>query len=204
MGGEPAHAIDRAVAEPSSSDDDRRLSDLMGRYQAGEAAAFEEFYQRARPLVYRYHRAFTIAGSEASDLTQETFLQLHRSRRLYDPRLPVTPWLVAIARHVRLMASRTVRRRFAREVPLDDRDVDTAAPAAAILHRAIVTQALTRLPDLYREPLILHHLLGVSFRDIAGIVGSSEGGARIRASRGMAALRRILRELPPDGGAHAK
>ena len=51
-----------------------------------------EFYNRTRSLVQRYHSALAISGSQASDLTQDTFLQLHRSRHLYDPRLPVTPW----------------------------------------------------------------------------------------------------------------
>jgi RNA polymerase sigma-70 factor (ECF subfamily) len=169
----------------------------MCRYQAGDGAAFEELYTRTRPVVHRYHSALAISGSQASDLTQETFLQLHRSRRLYDPRLPVTPWLLAIARHVRLMAARTVRRRLAREVPLDDRTIDAAAPAGDILHKAILTQALSRLPEHYRDPIVLHHLLGVSFRDISGIIGCSEGGARIRASRGMSDLRRMLDERAP-------
>ncbi len=184
------------VTQTSSEEDDRILRDLMCRYQAGDGVAFEEFYNRTRSLVQRYHSALAISGSQASDLTQDTFLQLHRSRHLYDPRLPVTPWLLAIARHVRLMAGRVVRRRLAREVPLDERDIDRAAATDAILHKAILAQALGRLPEHYRDPIVLHHLMGVSFRDIAGIVGSSEGGARIRASRGMSTLRRLLEDAP--------
>jgi RNA polymerase sigma-70 factor (ECF subfamily) len=164
----------------------------MARYQAGEVEAFEELYRRTRGLVQRYHRAFAADGAQALDLTQETYLQLHRSRRLYDPRLPVRPWLLAIARHVRLMAARTLRRRLSREVALGERDAEHAAELGSLLDTAILTQALERLPEKYREPLVLHHLFGLSFRDIAGMVGASEGGARVRASRGMTALRQIL------------
>ena len=82
-------------------------------------------------------------------------------------------------------------------MPLDDRDIDRAAPTDAILHKAILAQALARLPEHYRDPIVLHHLMGLSFRDIAGIVGSSEGGARIRASRGMSTLRRLLDDTTP-------
>jgi hypothetical protein len=53
-------------------------------------------------------------------------------------------------------------------------------------------QALDRIPERHRDPLVFHHLLGLSFREIGGVVGASEGGARIRAARGMAALRRVL------------
>lgn len=171
----------------------------MCRYQGGDGEAFEELYSRTRALVHRYHSALAISGTQAADLTQDTFLQLHRSRHLYDPRLPVIPWLLAIARHVRLMAMRLVRRRFAREVSLEDREIDPAAPTDALLHKAILQQALDRLPENYRDPIVLHHLLGVSFRDIAGIVGSSEGGARIRASRGMSELRRLLEPRAAGG-----
>ena len=97
---------------------------------------------------------------------------------------------------MRPIAVRVVRRRLAREVPLDERDTDTAAATDAILHQAILGQALGRLPEHYRDPIVLHHLMGLSFRDIAGIVGSSEGGARIRASRACrrsAACSRTLR-----------
>lgn len=191
------------MTQTSCDENDRLLRDLMCRYQAGDGAAFEELYDRTRPLVHRYHSALPITGSQPSDLTQDTFLQLHRSRHLYDPRQPVIPWLLAIARHVRLMAARVVRRRVAREVPLADRDVDLAAPTQAILHKAILEQALDRVPEHYRDPIVLHHLFGLSFRDIAGIVGSSEGGARIRASRGMSELRRLLDAVAP-GEAHER
>ena len=184
--------VSRRVADTASDENDQFLSALMARYQAGEAAAFEELYRRTRSLVHRYHRAFTIDSAQALDLTQETYLQLHRSRRLYDPRLPVRPWLLAIARHVRLMAARTIRRRLSREVALGDREIEPAADVESLLDNAILAQALERLPDQYREPLVLHHLFGLSFRDIAGMVGASEGGARVRASRGMAVLRQIL------------
>ncbi len=180
------------MTQTTWEENDRLLRDLMRRYQAGDGVAFEELYDRTRPIVQRYHGALAIAGSQPSDLVQETFLQLHRSRHLYDPRQPLVPWLLAIARHVRLMAARTVRRHLARELPLGERDMEVAAPADAILQRAILEQALARLPESYRDPIVLHHLFGVSFRDIAGIVGSSEGAARIRASRGMAELRRLL------------
>ncbi len=184
------------MTQTTFEENDRLLRDLMRRYQAGDGAAFEDLYNSTRPLVYRYHSALALSGSQASDLTQDTFLQLHRSRHLYDPRLPVTPWLLAIARHVRLMAARLVRRRLAREVSLADRDIAQAVPIDAVLHKAILGQALARLPEHYRDPIVLHHLMGVSFRDIAGIVGSSEGAARIRASRGMSELRRLLDDTP--------
>ena len=48
----------------------------------------------------------------ADDLSQETFMQIHRSRRTYEPGRPVTPWVFAIARHVYLMNRRATARRL--------------------------------------------------------------------------------------------
>jgi DNA-directed RNA polymerase specialized sigma24 family protein len=82
------------------------------------------------------------------------------------------------------MAARTVRRRLAGDVPLEDRDIEDAAPVDEVLHKAMLMQALTRLPEHYREPIVLHHLLGMSFRDIAGIVGSREAAPEARYDAG--------------------
>jgi RNA polymerase sigma-70 factor (ECF subfamily) len=182
----------RAAAVEPETTAESVLKGLMARYQAGEVEAFDELYSRTQAMVHRYHLAFAADPAHAGDLAQETYLQLHRARRCYDPRLPVTPWLLGIARHVRLMAHRTSRRRRGREVALDE-SVEPAVDVDALVDRAILAEALERIRDRYRDPLVLHHLLGLTFREIAGIVGTSEGGARIRSARGMAALRRVLR-----------
>jgi len=183
---------DERTSSSGYEDVERTLRTLMARYQAGDADAFEDFYLRTRPTVHRYHRAFTANPEHASDLTQDTYLQLHRTRRSYNPALPVKPWLLAIARHVRLMAARTLRRRLSRETALEECPPEIAAVIDSAADRAILGQALAQLPDHYREPIVLHHLVGLSFREIAGIVGASEGGTRVRAARGMAMLRQRL------------
>jgi RNA polymerase sigma-70 factor (ECF subfamily) len=109
----------------------------------------------------------------------------------------VIPWLLAIARHVRLMAHRTLRRRLGKEVALDERP-EPAVGFNVLVGHAMLAQALDRIPHRYRGPVVFHHLLGLSFREIGGIVGASEGGARVRAARGMATLRDVLRSAQTD------
>jgi RNA polymerase sigma-70 factor, ECF subfamily len=187
----------RSAALEGEAEAETVLKGLMARYQAGDLEAFDDLYRRTHALVHRYHLAYAADRSQASDLAQDTYLQLHRSRRLYDPQLRVTPWLLAIARHVRLMAHRTRRRRLAKELRLDE-SLEPAVDFNALVDHAILAQALERIPDRHRDPLVFHHLLGLSFREIGGIVGASEGGARIRAARGMAALREVLRSARTD------
>ena len=68
----------------------------------------------------------------ADDLLQETFMQIHRSRRTYEPGRPVTPWIYAIARHVYLMKRRSAGRRirFEERLVADARSSDVLARRA--------------------------------------------------------------------------
>ena len=90
---------------------DARLRMLMVRYQAGEADAFEQLYTMLAPSLRHYLLALARDAQRADDLLQDTFLQIHRSRRTYNPGRPVRPWAFAVARHMWLMDQRTRRRK---------------------------------------------------------------------------------------------
>lgn len=170
------------------------LTALMVRYQRGEMEAFEELYRRTLPMIRGYLGALTREPARTADLAQEAYLQIHRSRHTYDPGLPVKPWMLAIARHVRLTDERRRWRRLSREALALEVLPDVPVPAAVegLADRDALTRALALLPADRREALVLHHIYGLSFREISRVVGVSEGGARIRASRGMAELRATL------------
>lgn len=170
------------------------LPGLMERYQAGEAAAFEEIYGRlARPLR-SYLRTFTPVGHEVEVLVQETFLQLHRARRSYLPGQPVRPWAFAIARHVGLMTRRASGRRGRHEVqPIEDLpEVPVLTRVAGSLNRLALGRALWKLADSSREAVWLHYVEGFSYREIAAIQGITETAAKVRAYRAVSALRQDL------------
>jgi RNA polymerase sigma-70 factor (ECF subfamily) len=179
---------------PTPEEGDAALRELMRRYQEGRMEAFEELYRRTLPLVRGYHLALTRDRASSEDLAQETFLQVHRSRQTYDPAFPVKPWLLGIARYVRLQRERKQHRRRAHEVQPADGLPEMPIPAEveALGDRDAVQRALGRLPADRREAVVLHHVHGLSFREIAEVAGASEGAMRVRASRGMSELRRLL------------
>jgi RNA polymerase sigma-70 factor (ECF subfamily) len=184
------------MVEPTTAraNDEPSLTDLMIRYQAGELQAFDELYRRTLPMIRGYLRAVLRDTSRLSDLIQETYLQLHRSRATYDPVLPLRPWLLGIVRYVRLRDRRAITRRHAHGFVGADGLEDVAVPpeVAGLADRDALERAMSRLPDDWREAVVLHHIYGMSFREIGLVAGVSEGGARIRASRGMSKLRRVL------------
>lgn len=179
--------------------EDDRLRELMKAYQAGAIDAFDALYaELARPLL-QYLASLARERTQAPDLLQDTFLQIHRSRHTYRPGLPVRPWAFAIARHVALMDRRTRARRPATGAELPELPVPPEVASLAdreALHHALESV----LPDR-REALLLHHVWGFSFAEIGQLLGIRADAAKLRSSRGMADLRLGL-TTAPGGSAH--
>lgn len=173
--------------------DEDELRSLMVRYQSGDAAAFDELYARLAPSLRRYLLSLARDGRAADDLLQDTFLQVHRSRRAYNPARPVRPWVFAVARHVWLMAQRTRRRKAPDHLDLESVPELPVPPAVEGLAREeLLRTALAALPRERAEILLLHHVWGFTFDEIGKMLGIRPGAARVRASRAMAVLRGLL------------
>jgi RNA polymerase sigma-70 factor (ECF subfamily) len=165
----------------------------MTRYQSGHLDGFDEFYTLVSPVVRRFLRARIADASRAEDLVQETFLRLHQARHTYDPAYPVRPWLLAIARHTWLMDMRTRSRRPQATEPIDDRlAAKTMGEAERLAQRDEVERALGELKSGGRVPVVMHHVWGYSFAEIAKRTGVNEATAKLRSSRAMKTLRRVL------------
>lgn len=173
---------------------DEALAGLMEAYQGGDVAAFEALYGALAPRFKGYLRALTRDATTADDVLQETFLQMHRARHTFRPGYPVRPWAYAIARNVFLMHRRATGRRERREVladgPLPEPPVRPAAEE--ILDRDTLLHGVAAVGRERCEELLLHHVAGLSFREIAGVLGISEGAAKVRAHRAMGELKRLL------------
>jgi RNA polymerase sigma-70 factor, ECF subfamily len=175
---------------------DEALRDLMVAYQHGNLEAFDRLYVALEPELRGFLRARAHNPQRVDDLVQETFLQLHRSRRGYQPGLPVRPWVYAIAKRTLLMHHRKVRRRESREttelsaVP----EPQVAAAADRLTDRSALVSALRRVPADGRRAFLLHHGRGLSFREIASRLGIAPGAAKLRSSRAGSRLRDLLRD----------
>src|SRR5205814_4864123 len=84
----------------------------MRGYLDGRIEAFDALYAACAGRLRGYLLSQCRDATLADDLLQETFMQIHRSRRTYQPGLPVTPWIYGIARHVYLMKRRSTGRRL--------------------------------------------------------------------------------------------
>ncbi|MGD8331273.1 MAG: RNA polymerase sigma factor [Acidobacteriota bacterium] len=170
---------------------DERLIELMVAYQRGELDAFEGLFDALAVSVRNYLASLARSADRADDLLQETFLQVHRSRKTYAPPRPVKPWVFGIARNVFLMDRRS-RGRKAKHETLAKEELPEL-PVTALAEDLPVTDellaALRELPDDRREAVLLHHVHGFSFKEIGAMLGITGRAAKLRSFRGIQALR---------------
>ncbi len=190
--------MDRAPAKGEraarSETSEAELAKAMAEYQLGNMEAFETVYSTLGGGLRAYLGTLARDRVLADDLLQETFLQLHRVRHTYQPPRPVKPWVYAIARNVFLMQRRSATRRSRHESVADDALPEVPVPPEmeALGDRDAIRVALERISEGRREPLVLHHILGMSFKEIGAVLGISEGAAKVRAHRALVELREAL------------
>jgi RNA polymerase sigma-70 factor (ECF subfamily) len=134
-----------------------------------------------------------LPASEVPDLVQDVFLRaLGTLHTLRDPAAFV-PWLSTLARRIATDQYRSGRSRFER--PMEDPPAPSTPPELTAEGLAVL-EALSRLPETYRETLLLRLVEGLSGREIARVTGLTEGSVRVNLSRGM---RRLRAELEGGG-----
>ena len=109
--------------------------------------------------------------------------------------VPVAPWVFAIAYHVYLMNRRATGRRLRFEETLAADARANGAPrdeARAFLDADRVERALRVVPEDQRHALLLHHVEGWSFVEIAERLGIRVNAAKTRAFRGVRKMREHL------------
>ena len=165
---------------------------LLGRFvERRDEAAFAALVRRHGPMVWGVCRRL-LNDQDAEDALQATFFVLVREAASVVPRERVANWLYGVARQAALQARRAAARRGARE-----RQV-TQMPEPAVADqdlwrdlRPLLDQELGRLPDAYREVVVLSDLEGKTRKEVARQLGLPEGtvGSRLARARAMLARR---------------
>jgi len=160
-------------------------------------------FRRALELITRAYGArigrlcLAMLGDrgEAEELTQEILLAAYRAMPSFEGRSQVKTWLYTIARRACSAELKRQRRRdqllaVVEHLP-QPRPRD---PQLQLDQRRQLQLALAKLPDGQCEVLLLRHVGGLSYREIAGVCEISEEAARQRASGGLRRLRDVLEE----------
>jgi RNA polymerase sigma-70 factor (ECF subfamily) len=147
--------------------------------------------------VRAFHFALQLLGNpeDALDVTQEAFLRLHRHWHRRDRSRPLGPWLYSILRN---LAIDQIRKRSTwREDPIENAPRESAGPGPEALAetgelKAMVWKAINELPPAYREVVILRDLHGLTYAEIAEVLGVPSTTVNSRLHDAREALRRTL------------
>src|SRR5579883_622807 len=179
---------------------------VAGRDEAAEAG-FAALVERHGPMVLRVCRQILRDAHDAEDAFQATFLVLARRAGSVRQRGSVASWLYGIAQRLAMRSRADTARRRAHERRRAERRAMTAGYSASHdggeaecwpeLHEEVA-----RLPEKYRESVVLCYLEGLTTEAAARRLGCAHGTVLSRLSRARARLRRQLtrRGLPLPAG----
>ena len=164
------------------------------RAAARDVNAFERLHGRHARRVYRLARRFLDRG-DADDATQDIFVRAWDKLALFRGEASFGTWLHRLAMNVILRRAEQSRRRARRHVGIDETVGDrlTLAPEASDA-RTDIDAALSQLDDGLRKVVVLHDMEGFSHAEIAGMLGITVGGSRMRLHRARMALRVHVRK----------
>jgi RNA polymerase sigma-70 factor, ECF subfamily len=190
---------------------------LVEKATRGDVEAFAQLVRNYSGLVYRV--AMRLLGNEdAPDASQEVWIRVWRNIQGFRGESAFSTWLYKITVNTCLSARRKVQDREARELG-DELPYLSVAPGgeddpeAAALNEELreeLFRALKRVRTEHRTALVLRHMEGLSYAEIAQILDVPDGTAKGWVSRGRAALLMALSEeergdeAPEDSGVRGR
>ncbi len=152
----------------------------------GSQSAFAVLYRTFAPLVHAIHLG-VVSRARAEELTQETFVvAFDRLAQLREPSA-FGPWIAMIARR-----NRPLLRTEEHDLAAVDEPAWPGAGPEAATQASEALHAIRRLPEAYRETLMLRLVEGLSGPEIADLTGLTPESVRVNLHRGMARLRDAL------------
>ncbi len=173
--------------------------ELARRAAVGELDCFEELLARYRDRVYRICYRSAGTAEDAEDWAQECFVRVYRQLGRYDASLPLTPWLLRVVANSCINQAKTRERRQKRmDLGLPD-ETATRPAGPDPLDRVVAAEeerlallAVEELPPALRVAVVLRVLEGLSFRELAGVLGVPLQTAATRVRRALALVRERL------------
>ena len=181
----------------------------VARLRRGDLDVLSELISRYQNRLYRYLLRMVRQPAEAEDLFQQTWLRVVERIRAFDPNRNFDAWLFTLARNLAIDHLRRIQPRSLDEPLSDDASAETAADQLASrellpLERALASEramhvatAMTMLPVIYREVLVLRFEEEMKIEEIAQVVGAPLSTVKTRLRRSLEQLRRCLETQYP-------
>jgi len=177
------------------SDDSTDL-ELIARWKAGDERAASELVARHSAALAR----FAVSSGERNDvdeLVQDTFVRAFNSIDGFRGDSSFRTWLFTIQRRLLLDRRRTEKRRRDKDEVQEDTastEYDALDSVVADETRKRLQEAVGRLSPTQRDVFALRVGEGLSYKEIADAVGTTEGAARVHYHNAMRAVKEFLDE----------
>ncbi len=173
----------------------RRVEDaeLVEATLSGRREAFGELVERYERAVYNLCLRTMRDVEEGKDATQETFLKAFRALRTFRPGAKFSTWIFSIAYHA--CCDRLARRKRFSNEELPERADPRPGPAQVAELREdarALRSAIEALPEKYRAVIILYHLQGKQYEQIAEVLDLPVGTVKTHLFRAKEQLRKLL------------
>ncbi|MCY7376494.1 MAG: RNA polymerase sigma factor [Pyrinomonadaceae bacterium] len=169
----------------------------------GNMTAFEEIYSRHHRRVYSICLRMLQNATEAEDLTQDVFIQLHRKIGSFRGDSAFTTWLHRLTVNQVLMHFRKRNVKFEKtteegETPVQIVPGTENQSKMPVVDKIAIEDAIQQLPNGYRNVFVLHDVEGYEHEEVARILGCSVGTSKSQLHKARLKLRKLLqRKAPP-------
>jgi RNA polymerase sigma-70 factor (ECF subfamily) len=174
--------------------------EFVDRLKAGDEKAFEELVEQYRERVYRVAWRILRDDEGAEDAAQEAFIKVFRNIRRFEERSSLYTWIYRIT--VNIALNKLKRDKFRGMLPLGDMikrdprpyaDPERVALGGEVAER--IEEAVRTLPEKQRAVFTLRFYEELSHKEIAEIVGCSEGTSKANYFHAIRKLRKLLEDL---------
>ena len=182
---------------PQEQGDDSVDRALVARWLAGDERAATLLVERHAPALARFAASLTsgMDRGQVDELVQDTLVRAFQSIAEFRGESTLRTWLFTIERRLLLDRRRAARRRPDSEVIAeDDAATEYTALDAMVAGETEdrIRQAIVRLSPLQRDVFMLRVSEGLSYKEIAGVVGTTEGAARVHYHNAVRTIKELV------------
>jgi RNA polymerase sigma-70 factor, ECF subfamily len=175
------------------------MTALVEQAQRGEPKALEKLLSAIAPAIHRFGLRMCRSEHDADDVLQEALLLVATKLGEFEGRSSLPSWAFALTRS----ACARKRRGLKNQPPVDDTVLQHQAggeptPEQVAVERELghaLREALDRLPDDYREVILLRDVEGLTASEVASALDTSVDAVKSRLHRARSALRQELRPV---------
>jgi RNA polymerase sigma-70 factor (ECF subfamily) len=184
--------------------------DLIGRMRARDGSAVADlaslYGPRIQQLAFRYLKNW----EDAEEVAQDVLMKVYRKIEAFRGDAALSSWIYRITFNTAMSRLRTARFNHAAEVQAPESQLDNAEPVRAepadwtsladdqVMRtemRKKLVEALTHLPDVYRVPVLLRDINGLSTEEASAILHVKPQTLKSRLHRGRLILRKHMSEF---------